>query len=102
MNIEIDAKQVEAAVTAAIIQSSIGEQIKKAVDSQLSNTVGRDGAIQMAVTDVVRKMAFQIVDLQYRPLIEEKVRAKISAEMISQVIDALMAKLEQVLSNGRW
>lgn len=97
MDIQIDAKQVEAAVAAAIVQSSIGEQVKKAVNDTLNYS--SRGVVQSAVDQVVRGTAIEYIKTVFKTQIEAAVREKLTEKFVAECagafIDAALARLRK-------
>jgi len=86
MNIQIDAKIVEDAVAKAIVDSAIGEKIKKSVEDLLKQSW--DNPIDTAIKRVVTDVALKIVQVEYHNKIAETIKAKVTDETIDEFVKA--------------
>ena len=84
MEINLDAKAVEQAVTDAIVNSAIGAKIKMAVNELLSK--GYDNPIQKAIGDVIVQQALAIVRDEYKDQIAAAVREQLTDECIKEFV----------------
>ena len=90
IKIDIDPKQVNEAISKAIIESSLGVQVKERLEKKykelhdaykLSSDIDREieRAIELYIRDVIER--------EYKPVIEAKIRSKITDEVLTQFVD---------------
>jgi O-acetyl-ADP-ribose deacetylase (regulator of RNase III) len=62
IEVNIDADAINAAVTQAVVESVVGEQLKKAIEEALKPSgYGRQSAVQAVVTEEVRKAIQNVI-----------------------------------------
>jgi hypothetical protein len=87
IEVQIDADAINGAVTQAIVDSMIGEQMKKAINEQLSpppNAYGRQSVVQTTVAIEVQRILQEM--LREEPYLG-KLRAAIEERMTDDVLD---------------
>lgn len=98
MDLKIDPEQVEKFLAEKVLESGLGKKIKEAVDKELEQ-LGRSswshgqGAISMAIKQEVQDVARSLLQEEFRPLIEEKIRELLTAEALSEAVEKLVRNL---------
>ena len=87
MQVNINTADIEAAVKDAIIQSAIGEKIKKSVNDLLFK--GWDNPIDKAVNEVILDIARMKVREIYGQQIEDALKAKCTPEIMEELVSKL-------------
>ena len=97
MDFKVDAKDIEKAVVQAVVDSSIGDEIRKAVEDQIKGLTGYDGAVKKIVASEFAKLLQSLIREDYREQIETIMREKLTDEMMSTIFqaawDAMMDKM---------
>lgn len=83
INVNLDPEQVNKTVAEAIINSAIGKAIKAAIEKHLEAfTRTWDNPVEPVIKEQIYGIVRDLIDKQYRPQIEEKVKSLITDEMI--------------------
>lgn len=100
MNLNIDPKLIEAAVTEAVVKSAIGTSLQKAVETSFSGDTYRGPSqFQQAVNSVVAATVSEVLRSDpYKTQIEVMVREKLTAEVLKDVCD----KVTDRIVNAAW
>lgn len=84
MEIKLDKSTVEQAVADAIVNSAIGDHIKKAVDEMLSK--GWDSPIRKAVEQMIMTTALKMVQAEYADRIKEAVKVHMTEVVLNETV----------------
>lgn len=84
MEIKLDKSTVEQAVADAIVNSAIGDHIKKAVDEMLSK--GWDSPIRKAVEQMIMTTALKMVQAEYADRIKEAVKVHMTEAVLNETV----------------
>lgn len=96
LNVQLDPEQINAMVSQAILQSAIGEEIRKAVEGHIRRlTTGYDSAIGKIVEKIVNEEVRNVVGLQFTPLVKEKVQESLTEELVGKLINKAWETLTQ-------
>lgn len=95
MEIKIDPKDVEKAVADAILKSSLGGHIQKALESALGTSW--NSPVEQAVKQEVYRIVANIVSAEYEPKIREAVKVQLTDELVQRVATAAMKSLLEKL-----
>jgi hypothetical protein len=90
VQLNVDPAAVEKLVADAIVQSALGEKVRKAVADALSKSW--DNPIDQAVALTVQQVARDLVRVESEGVIRAAVRAKLTPEYIEQLVDGVLAK----------
>lgn len=85
LEINIDAKAVEQHVADAVLESAIGNKIKKTVAELLAKSW--DNPIDKALDSVVREVAMKCVREHFYAEVEAAVKAKMTTAAIEKMVD---------------
>lgn len=97
MELKLDPNDVNKLVADAVLNSAIGEAVKKAVEKELS-TLNRswDNPIEAVVRNHVCNMIRDVLNKEHGDVIRERVKAalasKLSQEFIDRVCEAAASK----------
>lgn len=93
MNLSIDPAAVEKLVADAIVQSALGEKVKKAVTDAVSRSY--DSPIEAAVKVSVHEVARQLVHAEFTDVIRAAVKAKLTPDYLEKLVTNITDKLIQ-------
>ncbi len=98
----IDGQAIQQAIASAVLESSIGEHVKAAVEKHLKESYSSrsicESAVGSAVEKLIRDYAIQLVQDR-----QENFRAMIEAKITEQVLDAAMDRfITKCLDADRW
>lgn len=103
IEVNIDAQAVQEHVAKAIVDSTLGEAIKKAVEKALQSSYGGgsvvDQAVSAAVYEQVRLYARELVREEFAPQIREAVRAGLTDEKLDAIVGGFVASLGLVTTD---
>lgn len=89
IDVKIDADTVNKMVTDAILGSVIGDKLREQVEKQVATIgTGYNDPVKLAVEREVQLLVNSIVNTQFKPLIESKVRELLTDQMVSDIATA--------------
>lgn len=103
IEVNIDGEAINAAVTQAVVDAVIGEQMTKAINDALKSTgFGRPSAVEQVVSQEVQKIIRDVLETDYAEEIREAVKAAMIEEGVAKIasasVQALMAEIEKARS----
>jgi hypothetical protein len=90
LNLNIDPEEINRYVTQQVLDSAIGESVRKAIEKSLeplSRTY--DNPLEPVIRDQVFKVVRELVDKEYKTQIEEYVRQRITPEFVGKMSERL-------------
>lgn len=99
IEVKVDAEAVERAVTAAIVQSSIGKNLTAAVEKVMNEAMqdsgyGRNAGIIISVVQAeVRTMVKAVIEAEFADIMKAKIREAITDERIQSVVEKTVEQL---------
>jgi hypothetical protein len=99
--IEISPEQINQMVVDAILKSSIGESLRKAIDSQVASLTSLyNNPIEAVVKECVMVEMRRLVTIEYHDKIEAMVREKITEFMVTDVVNKAWDAFSRSLNRG--
>ena len=94
MEIKVDAEQVNKVVSEAIINSVIGDRLRKSIEEQVKN-IDRyiDNPIKAVIDQHVKDAITFLVVNEYLPQIREKVKAQLADEVVEKLTSQALERL---------
>lgn len=97
MEISIDPQAVNQLVADAILKSTLGEAVKKAVEKEVANlTRGWDNPLELVIRNYLAQMARDVLVSDHqealRQRLSEALATKLSADFIDRVCEAAASK----------
>jgi len=101
VDVNLDADTVNKMVTDAILGSVIGDRLREVVTKQVETIgTGYNDPVKLAVEREVQLLVNNIVNEQFKPMIEAKVRELVTDQLMSDIALAswrsLMANIEKI------
>jgi len=97
--IDIKPEEVNDHVAKAVLESSLGDHIKKAIDSDIKKitqgSYGNPSAIQRAVSQHVRDIVEKLVMSDYKEAIEAEVREVMTKETIRELVNNVYKAIDE-------
>jgi glutamyl-tRNA reductase len=92
--ISLDAKGIQQYIADAIIASSIGAEVKRAIDEQVKKLgYSYENAVSKAVADAVKTYVIRLVDTEYKEQLREAVKKQLNEEVINKVVSAVIDRV---------
>lgn len=93
MELKIDPEAVNKLVADAVLNSAIGEAVKKAVEKELANlSRGYDNPLESVVRNHVAEIARTVLREEHGPAIREKIAAALAAKLSDDFMDRVCEK----------
>jgi DNA-binding FrmR family transcriptional regulator len=93
IEVHIDAESVNSQVVAAITQSVIGDEMKKAITKALESSYSRASVVESVVNQAVAQAVRDVIEDDYKDQIREAVKKTLEEDSLQSVIDAATAAL---------
>lgn len=104
IEISIDKDSINQAVTQAVVDSVIGEQMQKAITEALKPTgYGRDSAVSAVMHQEVQKAIRKVIEEDYSDVIKDAVKKKLHehVDSVEMIVEAGIDHFTQQISNRR-
>lgn len=90
MEIKVDPEEINKYVAQKLIESSIGTQLKKIIDSNVQNIcAGYNNPIEPVVKTHINEAVSQIINEEFQDRIKEIVRKQLTDEFVTGLIGKL-------------
>jgi ATP-dependent Clp protease ATP-binding subunit ClpA len=101
VNVNIDPDEINRQVTAAIVDSALGQKLKAAIEARLNVVLGggyqSDSVIGQVVDEEVRAVVRRLLTTTYRVQVEEAAKTymaeRFTDELLTRAFDKLWDKL---------
>lgn len=89
MSLNIDSETVNKYVADAVLNSAIGEALKKQIEETLEKiTSGKDNPVQPVIDNHVSNALYQLLHQEYAALIKTRIAARLTDEVLDEIINA--------------
>lgn len=95
VKVSLDAEQIQQQVVTAILESTIGDAVKKGIASiheKYKEGYEFQRWVDAAIEAEVKKVISGLVVTELRPMIEERVKAAVNEKMVDGVVQAVWDK----------
>lgn len=99
--IEVNPEQINQMVSEAILKSSIGEALRRAVDKQiLSLTASYNNPLEEVIKEHVLLEMRRLITIEYHDKIEAMVKEKITEKVVGDVVNEAWDSFVRKFSRG--
>jgi hypothetical protein len=92
--ISLDADGIQRYIADAIIASSIGKEVKRAIDEQVKKLgYSYENAVSKAVSEAVKSYVIRLVDTEYKEQLREAVRAQLNETVINKLVSTVIDRV---------
>lgn len=98
IKVDLEANAVNDAIAKAVVESRLGVALKERIESFLNekhhyNSLSFSDAMTKAVDAELKNIVIQLINTEYREAIQQKVREKLSDEVLWAMVDRAMERL---------
>lgn len=93
IKVDLTGDSINKAIADAVINSLLGEQIKKAVKTSMEGLYSWDNPVKHVVSQLVRDEAEKIFNAEYLDIVRIKVREQITDKLLNEVTSSVVSRL---------
>ena len=96
VKVDVDPKKVEEAIVNAVVQSSLGDKIRKVVEEELQkmgNSWDSNDPLSRAIRGELNSIAIEILRKEYKDKLTEAIKQKMSEDFVNKMVDKATMKL---------
>lgn len=87
VNVEIDQNKINEAVTQAIIESAIGEEMRREIKAYLESAkAAYNNPIKGIIARVVQEEIYKLIVTEWREPLMEEIRKQFTEQVLSEVV----------------
>lgn len=85
MEVNLDAKDVNEYIAQAVLDSTLGKQIKKEIEEALKGAYSYDAPVKRVVQSEMNTLIHTMITEEYAPIIRKKVQRYVTDEILNDL-----------------